>query len=85
VVARLGGDFDRRLDQLYRMPMMNFAGAFFGTQEESRQLLASLERVPRAVDELVASSGADRRDVLMRTIVWLAKGGLLQISVGGGG
>jgi glycosyltransferase involved in cell wall biosynthesis len=78
VVARLGSDFDRRLDQLYRMPMMNFAGAFFATQEESRQLLASLERGPCTVEELVESSAPGRRDVLMRTTVWLAKGGLLQ-------
>lgn len=79
VVARLGNDFEERLDQLYRMPMMNFAPALLGTQEEGRQLLDRLEREPRTVDEIVGSSGAGRRNVLTRTIVWLAKAGLLQI------
>jgi starch synthase len=82
VVTRLGDDFERRLDQLYRMPMMNFAFQFFAGQEQSRQLLALLEPGPLTVDELAASSGPDRRDVLMRTVVWLAKGGLVQIRVG---
>ena len=82
VVDRLGSDSDQRLDQLYRMPMMNFALPFFGSQEESRQLLSWLERGPCTVAELLAPHGSDRREVLARTIVWLAKGGLLQVRVG---
>lgn len=82
VVTRVGGDLERQLDQLYGMPMMNFALHFFGGQEESRQLLVTLEHGSRTVDELLTSSSPERRDVLMRTMIWLAKGGLLQIRVG---
>lgn len=81
IVTPLGGDdFDGRLDRLYEMPMMNFAPAMFATREESRQLLASLSAGPRPVAELLATSVREKRHLLQRTIVWLAKAGLVQVS-----
>jgi alpha-maltose-1-phosphate synthase len=80
LVTALGGDLDLRLDQLYRMPMMNFAPSMFGTLDEIRQLLASLASGQRSVAELLADSTPDRHLLLKRTTVWLAKAGLLSIT-----
>ena len=78
IVTRLGSDFERRLARLYELPMMNFAPSMFSTLEESRRLVASLATGPQSVGELLAPDGVGRRR-LERTLVWLAKAGLVRI------
>lgn len=82
IVTRRGTDFESRLAELYRMPMMNFAPTMFVAQEESQQLLALLAGGPSAVGDLLASSSSERSAAVQRTIVWLAKGGLVTVNTG---
>lgn len=81
LVALTPGSFQQRLAEIYRMPMMNFAPAIFATEDQCRHLLESLAKGPRPVAEMLLEAGDVPRDVIRRTMVWLAKAGIVQIGV----
>jgi glycosyltransferase involved in cell wall biosynthesis len=71
------------VERLAALPLNNFAGALLLGREELGRLFGALRAdAPRAVRELEELFPPGRRDALLRTLGWLAKGGVVRVGAG---
>lgn len=80
VLSRRAGYSRLGLDELYSMPMTNFATAILARKDEVERILAGLEDTPRTIREILAEVDPTRHAILLRTLGWLAKAGLVAVT-----
>lgn len=69
-----------RLEIVNRAAMMNFAASLLATSEEAGHLLALLSRGPCHVEALLSDCPPERRHAWQRTLAWMLKGGIVELS-----
>jgi starch synthase len=69
-----------RIDEYKKLAMVSYAHFIMPTNKEIEQLLLRLEKQPQTTEKLVENLDAARKPLLMRSLVWLLKLGILKLA-----